>query len=71
MKNTVAKVLLAAAMVAAIVGLVCIVVSMMIPSSSWVLIAGQSCVTIGLIITIAEAVKEKKEKKEKKEAVAE
>lgn len=68
MKNTVAKVLLAAAMVATIVGLVCIVVSMMIPSSSWVLIAGQICVAIGLIITIAEAVKEKKEKKE---AVAE
>lgn len=68
MKNTVAKVLLAAAMVAVIVGLVCIAVSMMIPSSSWVLIAGQICVAIGLIITIAEAVKEKKKKKE---AVAE
>jgi len=60
MKNTVSKVLLAVAMVAAIVGLVCIVVSMMIPSASWVLIAGQICVTIGVIITIAASVQKKK-----------
>ncbi len=62
MKNTVSRVLLTVAMVAAIVGLVCIVVSMMNLGTNWVLIAGQICVAIGLFLTTFTSYQKKAKK---------
>lgn len=62
-KSLFTKSLTVVALVAAIVGLVCITVSMLNLGNSWPLIAGQICVIIGMIITVAASLNKKKHQK--------